>query len=155
MNRDTIFGWVGAIASIVAIIGALFGAYKYFVTPFVLNEDHFVGLYEGEAEGYTFELGVESTGGALLIGEVNFDSWDFVEVQLRGKFDSNQEVANFKFRRNEGHPLGPDEGEASISYNKQTKIYSGFWVSTKIPGNEQKWQLKKLSNEYSVKSWDG
>jgi len=154
-DKENIFAWLGAIASIIAIVGAVFGVYQFLGRSSVLDENHFVGLYSGEAEGYKFDLGIESVGGTQLVGEVNFDDWDFVEVQLRGSFDSTNEIAVFTYRRNENHPLGPDQGEASITYNRNTKQFSGFWASSVIAGNEQKWLLKKNSNEYSVKSWDG
>ena len=155
MKINTIFGWIGAVASVVAIIGGLYAGYKFLAQEKKLEISHFIGEYSGSAEGNKFTLGITSVGGGQIIGEVNYGTWDYVDVQLHGYYDKDQEVVNLEYRRNEKNPSGPDEGIAKITFDKKTKIYKGYWTSTKIPGNEEPWILKKTNEQYRIRGWDG
>ncbi|VAW70754.1 hypothetical protein MNBD_GAMMA10-2711 [hydrothermal vent metagenome] len=153
MNTKVFFEWIGAIAGVTGIIAGAYSAFIYFNKEKLLDESFFLGKYEGSAEGYEFTMGIESVGAGQLIGEVNFGEWDYVEVQLTGEYDKENNLVLLSYRRNENHPSGKDNGIAKITYKKSDNSYYGFWSSLVIAGNKQKWKLKKIDNSYTVESW--
>lgn len=146
---------MGFLASIVAIISASIAVMRYVTKPKAYNIDHFIGAYDGKAESAKFIMGLQPVGGNQLIGEVDFPGLEMVEVELKGEYDRDNGVVVLTYIRNEDHPLGPDSGDVRLTYDKKEGIYKGYWSSTVQPGNSEVWELRKISEEYDLRSWDG
>ena len=146
---------MGVVASLLAIVSAGIAGLKYLTKPKIYNLEHFIGAFEGKAETSEFVMGLKSVGGNELIGEVDFPGLEMIEVELKGKYDIEDGVVVLTYVRNENHPLGPDNGDVRLTFDKSEGLYKGYWSSIVHPGNSETWALKKISDEYVVKSWDG
>lgn len=146
---------LGLIASLLAVLSAGIAVMKYVTKPKIYSLEHFIGAFEGKAQTADFVMGLQSVGGNELIGEVDFSGLDMIEVELKGKYNRDDGVVELTYVRNEDHPLGPDSGDVRLTYDKKERLYKGYWASTIQPGNSETWTLKKTSNEYVVRSWDG
>ena len=153
---ESINQWLALIGGIITVLGAGYALFQYLSEQPKAKVEDFVGVYEGEAEGSSFKLGIELVGKNQVIGEVDFGDPDYIEVQLTGEFNQEEERLDLQYRRNINHLRGSDKGKAYISFDKKASKYSGYWTSTEEAGNEEKWKkFRKISDSFEVTSWNG